>query len=122
MPTAAEAEIVAEQPENPAEESTPAEMPDMAAREIEVFYTFTWAPRPNRARNEHPSQGARKDQDKSGKFARTAKPRSKPNKGKPRETQEEPKAKAFSARPERKDRIDPDNPFAAALMGLRIKS
>ena len=27
--------------------------------------------------------------------------------------------KTFQSKPSRKDRIDPDNPFAAALMGLR---
>jgi len=35
----------------------------------------------------------------------------------PRERDESPRS--FSAGPERKDRIDPDNPFAKALMGLR---
>jgi ATP-dependent RNA helicase SUPV3L1/SUV3 len=30
-------------------------------------------------------------------------------------------ARSFEARPPTKDRIDPDNPFAAALMGLRLK-
>jgi ATP-dependent RNA helicase SUPV3L1/SUV3 len=29
--------------------------------------------------------------------------------------------RAFEARPQRNDRIDPDNPFAAALMGFRVK-
>ncbi|MFN0113812.1 MAG: helicase-related protein [Paracoccaceae bacterium] len=31
-------------------------------------------------------------------------------------------ARSFEARPERRDRIDPDNPFAAALMALRDKT
>ncbi|PKP72872.1 MAG: hypothetical protein CVT84_16460, partial [Alphaproteobacteria bacterium HGW-Alphaproteobacteria-6] len=30
-------------------------------------------------------------------------------------------ARRYESRPERKDRIDPDNPFAAALMALRDK-
>ena len=30
--------------------------------------------------------------------------------------------KTFSARPEKRDRIDPDNPFAQALAGLKGKS
>ena len=30
-------------------------------------------------------------------------------------------AKTYQSRPEKKDRIDPDNPFAAALMGLKDK-
>ena len=94
------------------------------APEIEVFYTFTWAPR-GRGRVERPAQGARPERsergarDKPGK--RGDRPKGgKPGKGKPREAREE-RAKTFSARPEKKDRIDPDNPFAAALMGLRTK-
>lgn len=68
----------------------------------EVFVTFTWA---GKARGAKPAQG-RKQKGKSAK-------------GKPRQRAENKGAKTFSSRPEKKDRIDPDNPFAAALMGLK---
>ncbi|MBO6605063.1 MAG: hypothetical protein JJ949_17700, partial [Roseicyclus sp.] len=57
--------------------------------------------------------GAGKPRGKKGK------PPGKPG-GKPRGNT---KPQSFSARPERKkDRIDPDNPFAQALAGLKDKS
>lgn len=67
--------------------------------EIEVFYTFTWAPRrrPSAPRNENRGKG---------------KPKGKPRgKGKPDNRQ-----KSSSARPPKPEKpIDPDNPFAALL-------
>ncbi|MGK7652175.1 helicase-related protein [Roseovarius sp. B08] len=89
------------------------EVPDAAKDEIEmeVYYTFTWAGRAAKTRGEgrgKPQGG--KPRPKGGK------PKGK---GKPRR---EEGAKSFSSRPEKKDRIDPDNPFAAALMGLKDKS
>ena len=67
--------------------------------EVEVYYTFTWAPRrkPNAPRNDARGKG---------------KPKGKPRgKGKPTEGQ-----KKFSARPPKQEKpIDPDNPFAALL-------
>lgn len=104
--------------------TVPGETPDVAAPEIEVFYTFAWAPR-SRGRPDRGAQGAGADRaergarDKPGK--RGDRPKGgKPGKGKPREPRED-RARSFSARPEKKDRIDPDNPFAAALMGLKTK-
>ncbi|MEO1139210.1 MAG: helicase-related protein [Pseudomonadota bacterium] len=91
------------------------EAPDGAADapEIEVFYTFTWAGRPARPRNEargKPRQGhGGKPKGKGGR----------PGKGKPRR---DDGPKTFSAKPAKKDKIDPDNPFAAALMGLKDKT
>lgn len=80
---------------------------------LEVFYTFTWAPRPRRdARPEHKSHDARKPdaRRKSGK-----------PKGKPRDRKPDAQP-ATTAKPQGKpDRIDPDNPFAAALMGIKFK-
>ncbi len=101
---------------------TPSEMPPTTgeapetppAEEIEVFYTFTWAPRPRReARPERkPQEGRRKGGKPKG---------AKPGSGKPRDRNAGPK-RDQSAGPARKsDRIDPDNPFAAALMGLKLK-
>ncbi|UWR08619.1 helicase-related protein [Ruegeria sp. B32] len=79
--------------------------------EVEVFYTFTWGRQANRGPRGDKRQG-----------------RSKPG-GKPRDGRGKPQgkkggkpqgAKTFSSRPPKKEKaIDPDNPFAAALMGLK---
>ncbi len=81
--------------------------------EIEVFYTFTWA-RSRQGGRGRPERGeGGKAQARGGKRGK-----SKPKAGKPARKPEG--ARTFSARPPKKDdRIDPDNPFAAALMGLR---
>jgi ATP-dependent RNA helicase SUPV3L1/SUV3 len=83
---------------------------------IEVFYTFTWGGNRNRQQR----QGGGRPQGKAG-----GKPRGK---GKPRggdRQGEKPggdKPRNFEARPPRKEKaIDPDNPFAQALMGLKDK-
>ncbi|MET4126978.1 helicase-related protein [Roseovarius sp. MBR-6] len=117
-----EAEIAAEISEAPEADLTPGETPEVAAPEIEVFYTFTWAPRSRRPERPAQAEGHnRGERAKPGKKSGGDRPRGgKPGKGKPREDRED-RAKSFSARPEKKDRIDPDNPFAAALMGLRTK-
>lgn len=97
--------------EAPADTAADAEAP--AEPEVEVFYTFTWGGRRQNA-NRRPQGGRREGQGKPG-----GKPRGKPKgKGKPRNEG----AKQFSARPPKKEKaIDPDNPFAAALMGLKTK-
>ena len=137
---APEAEVVnAEAVESPAAPENPPE--------VEVFYTFRWAPRA-RPRGDTPRRGGgRSDrggasQADSGVPARTdaqdGKPRGRRNgegRGGPKgQGAKGPKGKggkrdgerreqggrSFSSGPERKrDRIDPDNPFAAALMGLK---
>ena len=79
-----------------------------AEPETEVFFTSTWA---GRARVGKPSQ-PRKERKPQGK-----RPRGKPgDKTAPKGPQTD------SAKPGKSGRIDPDNPFAAALMGLRDKS
>lgn len=86
----------------------------IAEPEVEVYYTFSWAPKP---RSNRPQQG--------GKPRGQGKPGGKPGKGKPRGGQGRPQdkgAKTYSSKPQKKDRIDPDNPFAAALMGLKDKT
>ncbi|MBF9046244.1 hypothetical protein LSUCC0031_03850 [Rhodobacterales bacterium LSUCC0031] len=129
-----------EQPDE-APPSAPQEAPDeqpatqAAAPELEVFYTFTWAPR--RQRNAPRGQQRRGDGGKSreegGKprFDGANKPRGnggnggkggKPPHGKGPKPAREESPKSFSARPEKRDRIDPDNPFAQALAGLKGKS
>ncbi len=106
--------------------------------EPEVFYTFTWG---GLARRQGQGQGRRggqqggqggqaggeRDQGQRGRGG----PANKGGKGggKPRGPKPGPKgqgggrAKSFEARPPRKEKpIDPDNPFAAALMGLKDKT
>ena len=93
-----------------------------AAGETEVFYTFTWAPR-RAPRGERPKgrpqgakgEGGKRRSDAQGEGRREGK---RPPKGKP---EREARPKAFESRPPKKDRIDPDNPFAAALMGFKVK-
>jgi len=77
--------------------------------ETEVFYTFTWAG--NRPRRE----GNRPTGKEGGR------PKGRGPKGKPKRSGQDG-AKKFSSAPPKKDKIDPTNPFAAALMGLRDKS
>ncbi|WP_338550682.1 helicase-related protein [Roseovarius phycicola] len=75
--------------------------------EQEVFFTFTWAGRATRARTDQ-RRTSGKPKPKGGK----------PGKGK---TRSDAGPKTFSSKPSKKDKIDPDNPFAAALMGLKDK-
>jgi len=101
----------------------------VGAVEMEAFYTFTWAGnRPARERNPgQPRREAGNRRPPQGAPGQTeGKPRGKgkgrkPQQGaKPEREREAPKT--FEARPARKEKpIDPDNPFAAALMALRDK-
>lgn len=94
------------EPAEPAEDQTSAaeaaEPAEDAASEKEVFYTFTWGRKP----------------------PQHAKPGNKPARKGPRKGGQKPKgetrAKTFSAKPPKQDKIDPDNPFAA-LMALKEK-
>ncbi|MCW8842980.1 MAG: hypothetical protein OQK00_06150 [Rhodobacteraceae bacterium] len=81
---------------------------------MEVFYTFAWGG--NRQNN----RGPRRDRGAPKGDAPRGKPGGKPKgKGAPRRDQG---AKQYQARPPKKEKaIDPDNPFAAALMGLKDK-
>ncbi|MEL6120509.1 MAG: disulfide oxidoreductase, partial [Pseudomonadota bacterium] len=81
----------------------PTDAPD-GGPEIEVFYTFTWGGRKPNARPQEKRQPRKKPGKKPG-----GKPQSKG-------------PKTYSAKPNKSDKIDPDNPFAAALMGLKDKS
>ncbi len=75
----------------------------IAGPDMEVFYTFTWAGRAAR-------ENARPKRD-------NAKPKGKgkPRGGTPKGGDERQK---FSAKPKVEKKIDPDNPFAAALAGF----
>ena len=78
--------------------------------ELEVFFTFTWGGFNKRPQGNRPPRGKGKPQ------------RGKPPKGKrPPNDGGGGKGRNFEARPPKKDKIDPDNPFAAALMGLKDK-
>ena len=89
------------------------------APEVEVFFTFTWG-----GQRGGRQQTARAGGKPGGKPS--SKPRGKPQgqKGKPRRDQgNKPQgAQRYESKPRKKDVIDPDNPFAAALMGLKDKS
>ncbi|MCR9126243.1 MAG: helicase-related protein [Rhodobacteraceae bacterium] len=89
------------------------------APETEVFYTFTWARQ--RQQNQRGKPGAGNRPDAKPNQGKGAPKGGKPprGKGKPRKP-EGGGGQKFSARPPRPEKpIDPDNPFAAALMGLR---
>ncbi|KIC18939.1 helicase-related protein [Leisingera sp. ANG-Vp] len=114
----------------PAEEAAEAkaEAPADAEPEVEVFYTFTWGGNRGGRQGGGQRQQNRRPQG-DGKPGGKGKPRGakagdreggrgKPGrKGGPRQDQG---AKTYSSRPPKKEKqIDPDNPFAAALMGLK---
>ncbi|WP_417597613.1 helicase-related protein [Pararhodobacter oceanensis] len=139
-----------------ATEAATAEAAAPAAEDMEVFYTFRWAPRPrHRARDgqgrggqrrgaapaEGEAQGERprRDGERRGKPQGRGEGGGKPQGerqgdrrgkgGKPgrrdggrdggRDNARQQPRKFQSGPDRKKDRIDPDNPFAAALMGLR---
>ncbi|MGC8201953.1 helicase-related protein [Aliiroseovarius sp. PTFE2010] len=124
IPTDAAPEAVATdapEPQGPGVETPAAAGPssdgveDTAADgpEMEVFYTFTWGG--NRG-NRGPRREGGRAQDKPQ--GRKPKPQGAKGKG-PRRDQG---PKRFEAKPKKDKGIDPDNPFAAALMGLKDKS
>ncbi|MDW3181281.1 MULTISPECIES: helicase-related protein [unclassified Roseobacter] len=103
-------------PVTPAEETPLGEAPDAeeAGPELETFYTFTWGRPPRNAGASNRRQGGDRPQGK-GK----GKPGGKGKRGGPRGDKDKG-AQKFSARPPKPEKkIDPDNPFAAALMGLK---
>ena len=107
---AAKEKAIAETPA--ADGDTEGEAPDVPAEpegpEMDVFYTFTWGG--NRVGQQRREGGRPQGKGKG-------KPKAK---GKPRQGQNKPRN--FEARPPRKEKkIDPDNPFAQALMGLKTK-
>jgi ATP-dependent RNA helicase SUPV3L1/SUV3 len=115
-PVEAPVEAPVETPVEPPVELPETGSAEAAEPEVETFYTFTWAPR----RRSGPQGGPRRDGAKPG-----GKPRGKgkpQGKGGPKAPRGE-KPKSFSAKPARKEKqIDPDNPFAQALAGLKGNS
>ena len=140
---------VVEGPQNPIPEEVsvlaPAPEPEVEATEdtppeMEVFVTFTWAPKPRHVRPERSprapqGEGVKADRPQADRPARPQgerpkgdrpkgdrpkgdRPRDDRKGGKP-DRKEQPRA--FEARPARVEKpIDPDNPFAA-LMALKGK-
>ena len=104
-----------ENTDTPAAESTPEDAPKADdGPEIEVFYSFTWGGnRPARQGGGNRRQGAKPGGRAKGKGG--------PKGGKGQKGPGGNKAKTYSSRPPKSDKIDPDNPFAAALMGLKSK-
>ncbi|MEY8119413.1 helicase-related protein [Falsihalocynthiibacter sp. BN13B15] len=104
----------------PAEENAEeAKAPDagVEAPEMEAFYTFTWAPKP-RPNNRRPQKDAAEGTRGKPQGRKPDAKRGGPKGGKPAPQG----GKNFQARPPKKEKpIDPDNPFAMALMGLKDK-
>ncbi len=124
-PEAPDEAIASEEVPEATEEGTPAEAADApveaseapaeaAEAEMEVFYTFTWAPRGRGA--QRPRRDDRAPQGKRGK-PQGGKPKGKGGKRPPRDE----RPKTYSAKPEKSGKVDPDNPFAV-LAALKDKS
>jgi ATP-dependent RNA helicase SUPV3L1/SUV3 len=108
---APDAPVVAEVADGEVPQGTAADA-DIVPVEMEVFYTFTWGRAPRAGQNQNQRRGGGDRPQGQGK----GKPQGKGRKGAPRGN----KAQSFSAKPPRHEKpIDPDNPFAAALMGLK---
>jgi ATP-dependent RNA helicase SUPV3L1/SUV3 len=131
-PVADEAPVVEVKAEAEVAEVEAAPAADAAPVDMEVFYTFKWGG--NRGANRGPRrQEGRAEGRQDNRQDGDAKGKGRPQgKGKPRRDGGKPnrdggkggnKPQSFSARPARKEKaIDPDNPFAAALMGLKDKT
>ncbi len=117
----AEAPAGSEEDASAPDEAAPGTAPEVtseAAPDMEVFYTFTWGHRPAQNRDSGPKG---RPQGKAG-GKQGGKPGNKPGNRRGQKPGGKPKqgAKSFSARPPKYEKpIDPDNPFAAALMGLK---
>ena len=118
---ATEQELAKVKAEAGEENEAAAEITEADEPEMEVFYTFRWAPKPrNTGRRPQNSDGKRAEggnrkggpKGKGGKHGQRGKG-GKGNDG-PRKFESRP--------PKREKQIDPDNPFAQALMGLKDKT
>lgn len=93
---------------------TAAALPEGAPEETEIFYTFTWG-----GRAERRGAGRSRGRDDRGQQAR---PKGKPAGGKGKKGPKGDRPQKADSRPPRRDKpIDPSNPFAEALMGLKGK-
>lgn len=131
----------------PPEPEPVAEGAEAAPQEMEVFYTFTWAPKPrfqrpergNRPQGDRPNRGERPQGERPQGEGRGDRPKreggdrpqgerregGKPKGGKGHgggKPERREGGKSFEARPPRPEKpIDPDNPFAV-LAALKTKS
>ena len=65
------------------------------------------------AQTQAASAGGKRQNGDQPRKKQGGKPKGKPNRG------DQGKARSFEAKPKKEKQIDPDNPFAAALMGLK---
>ena len=84
-------------------------------KDIETFYTFKWVSKQINNKRANKDKQAKHKDGETGK----SKYKRKANK-KQRVKSDQPKS--FEARPEKPNKIDPDNPFAAALMDFSKKN
>tara|TARA_Y100000589_G_scaffold331936_1_gene388046 strand:- start:534 stop:3290 length:2757 start_codon:yes stop_codon:yes gene_type:complete len=84
-------------------------------KDIETFYTFKWINKQTNKRRANKDKQAKPNDGENGK----SKYKKKANK-KQRVKSDQPKS--FESRPEKPKKIDPDNPFAAALMDFSKKN
>ena len=84
-------------------------------KDIETFYTFKWINKQTNKRRANKDKQAKLYDGETGK----SKHKKKANK-KQRVKSDQPKS--FESRPEKPKKIDPDNPFAAALMDFSKKN
>jgi ATP-dependent RNA helicase SUPV3L1/SUV3 len=112
------AEVSSADPEAAAAAGTDASEADASKEaapvEMEVYYTFAWGAK----RVDRSADGPRKGQKPRGKPKQDRRAKGKGGKS----GGNSGKAERFEARPPKRDKpIDPDNPFAAALMGFSKK-
>ncbi|MEM8979593.1 MAG: helicase-related protein [Pseudomonadota bacterium] len=88
---------------------------------LETFYTFTWGRRPQgRAGQRGRGDGEGHADNRGGKRQGKGGPKGKGKHGGQGQRKDGQKSKTYQARPKKAEKkIDPDNPFAAALMGLK---
>lgn len=128
QPIPEEVSLLAPAPEEP--DAAPAEGVEAPPAEMEVFFTFTWAPRP---RFQRPERGPRPEGQPRRERPQGDKPRGERKEGEGRKdfhgkggkpggkgkrdgAKDAPRERKFEARPPRPEKpIDPDNPFAALL-------
>jgi ATP-dependent RNA helicase SUPV3L1/SUV3 len=124
-------EVPADAPaEAPAAEETPADATPEASEapaedtgpEMESFFTFTWGGFGRARQGGGGKPRGERGQGKPGGKPRGDRSGGKPGRGKgPNKGPRDMKPKSFQSGPKKEKAIDPDNPFAAALMGLKDK-
>lgn len=97
--------------------------PGEADSETEVFYTFAWARSSRRRDESRQDRTKNRGRPEEGRRGKKGKPGSGKGERAPKQKGAGDKPRRFEARPPREEKpVDPDNPFVAALMGLKEKS